>query len=80
MYAQDGDRFFVVDGHIHFWDASPENRNKYGEGPRARLRFDARVVADAIAAFDRRQAPAGSPGNRVGGRRKMRLIQFERID
>src|ERR671929_2180067 len=32
MYSQNGDRFFVVDGHIHFWDASPENRNRYGEG------------------------------------------------
>jgi predicted TIM-barrel fold metal-dependent hydrolase len=33
MYEHNGDRYFVVDGHIHFWDASPENwRNKYGEG------------------------------------------------
>jgi predicted TIM-barrel fold metal-dependent hydrolase len=33
MYSQDGDSFFVVDGHIHFWDGSPANqRNKYGEG------------------------------------------------
>jgi predicted TIM-barrel fold metal-dependent hydrolase len=32
MYEHDGERFFVVDGHIHFWDASPENRNRFGEG------------------------------------------------
>ena len=30
---------------------------RLGEGPRARLRFDAKVVADAVAAFDRRDAP-----------------------
>jgi uncharacterized protein len=33
MFERDGDRFFVVDGHVHFWDASPENQaNRYGEG------------------------------------------------
>ncbi|MBO0705652.1 MAG: amidohydrolase [Candidatus Dormibacteraeota bacterium] len=34
MYtAPDGTGYFVVDGHIHYWDASPANqRNKYGEG------------------------------------------------
>jgi uncharacterized protein len=34
MYsAPDGERYFVVDTHVHFWDASPENwANKYGEG------------------------------------------------
>ena len=34
MYrTADGQEVFVIDGHIHFWDASPENwRNKYGEG------------------------------------------------
>jgi len=33
MYEKDGEKYFVVDGHVHFWDASPENwRNKYGEG------------------------------------------------
>ena len=33
MFQRNGDRYFVVDGHIHFWDASPENQaNKYGEG------------------------------------------------
>jgi uncharacterized protein len=34
MYrASDGTEYYVVDGHIHFWDASPENQlNKYGEG------------------------------------------------
>jgi predicted TIM-barrel fold metal-dependent hydrolase len=32
MFEKDGRRYFVVDGHTHFWDARPENRNKYGEG------------------------------------------------
>ncbi len=33
MYEKDGEKYFVVDGHIHLWDASPENQaNKYGEG------------------------------------------------
>ncbi|MDP9344297.1 MAG: amidohydrolase [Actinomycetota bacterium] len=25
MYEKDGEKYFVVDGHVHFWDASPEN-------------------------------------------------------
>lgn len=30
--APDGEQSFVVDTHVHFWDASPENwANKYGE-------------------------------------------------
>ena len=33
MYQADDEEVFVIDGHTHFWDASPENwRNKYGEG------------------------------------------------
>ena len=32
MYEKDGEKYFVVDGHVHYWDASPENRNKYGAG------------------------------------------------
>ena len=33
MYKQNGEDIFVVDGHMHLWDASPENwRTKYGEG------------------------------------------------
>jgi len=32
MYEKNGRKYFVVDGHVHFWDARPENRNKYGEG------------------------------------------------
>ena len=28
-----GDEYFVVDGHLHWWDGSPENcKNKYGSG------------------------------------------------
>jgi len=32
MYEKDGEQYFIVDGHTHFWNASPENRNKWGEG------------------------------------------------
>jgi predicted TIM-barrel fold metal-dependent hydrolase len=36
MFASNGDRYFVVDGHCHFWDASPENwvkgREQYAKG------------------------------------------------
>jgi predicted TIM-barrel fold metal-dependent hydrolase len=32
MYEKDGEQYYIVDGHTHFWDARPENRNKYGEG------------------------------------------------
>ena len=33
MYRSDGEAYYVVDGHIHLWDASPENQaNEYGEG------------------------------------------------
>src|SRR5215470_10973121 len=32
MYRQDGHDIFVIDGHMHCWDANPENwKNKYGE-------------------------------------------------
>jgi len=33
VYEKDGERYYIVDGHIHFWDGSPENQaNKYGKG------------------------------------------------
>ena len=36
MYSKDGEQYFVVDGHVHFWDASPENwvagQEKYAKG------------------------------------------------
>lgn len=34
MYrAPDGTEYYIVDGHVHFWDASPANQlNRYGEG------------------------------------------------
>ncbi len=25
MYEKDGEKYFIVDGHLHFWDASPAN-------------------------------------------------------
>lgn len=32
MYSENGEDIFVIDGHMHLWDASPENqRNQYGE-------------------------------------------------
>jgi hypothetical protein len=32
MYEKDGERYFIVDGHVHYWDAGPHNRNRFGEG------------------------------------------------
>jgi len=33
LYEKDGEKYFVVDRHMPFWEASPENqKNKYGEG------------------------------------------------
>lgn len=36
MYEKDGEKYFIVDSHIHYWDASPENWVKgaenYAEG------------------------------------------------
>jgi hypothetical protein len=32
VYEHNGDRFFIVDGHIHNWRAGPDNRNRWGEG------------------------------------------------
>ncbi|MGI8709812.1 MAG: amidohydrolase family protein [Acidimicrobiales bacterium] len=31
MYEKDGEKYFVVDSHIHYWDASPENWVKGAE-------------------------------------------------
>jgi hypothetical protein len=33
MYHKDGESYFIVDSHIHYWDGGPANqRNRYGEG------------------------------------------------
>src|ERR671915_524418 len=36
VYSHNGDSFFVVDGHVHFWDASPANwvsgQEQYAKG------------------------------------------------
>jgi hypothetical protein len=32
MYEKDGERYYVVDGHIALWNAAPDNRNRFGEG------------------------------------------------
>jgi predicted TIM-barrel fold metal-dependent hydrolase len=36
VYEKDGEKYFVVDAHLHFWDASPENwvpgQEKYAKG------------------------------------------------
>ena len=31
MYEKDGEKYFVFDSHLHFWDASPENWVKGAE-------------------------------------------------
>ena len=31
--TKSGEEIFIIDGHMHLWDASPENvLNKYGQG------------------------------------------------
>lgn len=33
MYTKDGENYFVVDSHVHFWDGGPDNQaNRYGAG------------------------------------------------
>jgi predicted TIM-barrel fold metal-dependent hydrolase len=33
VYEKDGEQYFIVAGHIHFWDGSPANQaNNYGKG------------------------------------------------
>jgi predicted TIM-barrel fold metal-dependent hydrolase len=33
MYSKDGQNYYIVDGHVHFWDGSPANqKNRYGKG------------------------------------------------
>ena len=33
MYTKNGESFFIVDSHVHAWDATPANQaNRYGEG------------------------------------------------
>jgi predicted TIM-barrel fold metal-dependent hydrolase len=36
MYEADGEKYFIVDGHVHFWDASPgnwvEGQEQYAKG------------------------------------------------
>ena len=36
MYEKNGEKYFVMDGHVHFWDASPDNwvegQENYAEG------------------------------------------------
>jgi hypothetical protein len=52
---------------------------RLGEGPRARLRFDAQVVASAIVGFDRQDAAPGRP-HQPRRRREMRLIPYGSVD
>ena len=36
LYEKDGEKYFVVDGHVHYWDASPgnwiEGQEEYAKG------------------------------------------------
>jgi hypothetical protein len=52
---------------------------RLGQGPRARLRFDAGVVADAITAFDRAEGPVKGEMTDRRSRPQVRLIQFEKL-
>ena len=37
MYEKDGEKYFIVDSHLHFWDASPANWVKGARGVRQGL-------------------------------------------
>jgi len=52
---------------------------RLGQGPRARLRFDPKVVAEAIAPFDGSQRPPDPPVAAPRGQRRPRLIEFETL-
>jgi hypothetical protein len=52
---------------------------RLGYGPRARLRFDPKVVAEAIAAFDHSGKPVEPPATNRRARRGVRLIEFEKL-
>lgn len=52
---------------------------RLGDGPRARLRFDPKVVADAITAFDRSHRATEPPQTDRRPRRGVRLIEFEQL-
>ena len=56
MYNHDGHDLFVIDGHMHFWDANPENwKNKYGESwiKCFYAYHSALSPADAVWSFDK---------------------------
>jgi hypothetical protein len=52
---------------------------RLGQGPRARLRFDPKIVAEAITAFDGSERPPEPPVAAPRGRRGPRLIEFETL-
>jgi hypothetical protein len=52
---------------------------RLGQGPRARLRFDPKVVAEAIAAFEGSRRPPEPPVAAPRGRRGPRLIESETL-
>ena len=52
---------------------------RLGQGPRARLRFEPKLVAEAITAFDRSELSAEPRVAAPRGRRGPRLIEFETL-
>ncbi|HSJ43745.1 MAG TPA: amidohydrolase family protein [Euzebyales bacterium] len=52
MYEHNGDRYYIVDGHIHDWAAGPDNRNLYGEVAmpfiHTRPRYFAQVLGELL--------------------------------
>ena len=32
MYEKDGEKYFVVDGHVHYWEASPGEPQQVRQG------------------------------------------------
>jgi len=49
MFERNGEQYFVVDGHVHFWDASPANRVK-GHEQYAEGWINSRCLAGAVPA------------------------------
>ena len=59
MYQHDGQDYFVIDGHTHFWDARPANwRNKYGESwIKCFFAYHGLSPADAMWPFENAHTP-----------------------
>ena len=77
MYEKNGEKYFIVDGHLHMWDASPENwvkgQEQYAKGWiecfHAYMGLGPPETANRAAAFE---GLSDRPRGRVGGPRRPR--------